>query len=182
MSKTIPKQKARQRQPATHYKLGPKDHPRIMEALGKFVPVYVLAKSIPCDYNTLRNYIKAHPELAQCQRDADDNMVAFAKGKLMQKVSAGHAASIMFLLERMDREHFGRNIQVENIGDLPTIKIGMFKEEEFVEPVDPATMGADAASILENAAKVAHERALAEEAELDAAADAGAAGEAGDGE
>lgn len=172
MSKTNTKPKARQRQPATHYKLGEKDHPVIKEALSKFVPVYVLAQKIPCDYNTLRNYIKAHPELSQVQRDADDNMVSFAKGKLMQKVSAGHAASIMFLLERLDREHFGRNIQVENIGELPTIQIGMFEEKDFVEPTDPDSMGSNPADILDAAAKLAKERQDAEDAALDAQADA----------
>ena len=148
------------RQPARHYKLSEKDHPLIMDALGKFIPVYVLAKKIKCDYHTLLKYIHSHPELEQCQKDADDNMVAFAKGKLMSKVAAGHAASIMFLLERLDRAHFGRYQTIENIGELPTINIGTFKEADFVEPVDPSKVveGGSAKAILDAAAELARKR------------------------
>ena len=99
-------------------------------------------------------------------------MVAFAKGKLMQKVGAGHAASIMFLLERLDREHFGRNLQIENVGELPAINIGVFAESDFVEPVKPEEVGNDAREILAGAAALARKRAEAEEAKLAAEADA----------
>lgn len=148
------------RQPAHHYKLSEKDHPRIIDALSRFVPVYVLAKKIKCDYHTLLKYIHAHPELEQCQKDADDNMVAFAKGKLMSKVAAGHAGSIMFLLERLDRAHFGRYQTIENIGELPQINIGTYKESDFVEPIDPSKVveGGDAKAILEAAADLARKR------------------------
>lgn len=163
-----PKKRNGGRQPCRHYKLSEADHPVIKEALYKFVPVYVLAKKIGCDYHTLLNYIHKHPELEQVQKDANDNMVAFAKGKLMQKVGAGHAASIMFLLERLDREHFGRYAQIENIGDLPTIQIGTFAEDEFVEPIDPKTVGDDAKAILAAGAALAKAKADAEEAALTA--------------
>ena len=153
-----------------NYKLSEKDHPVIKEGLSKFVPVYVLCKKIGCGYHTLLDYIKAHKELAQCQQDAEDNMVAFAKGKLMQKVSAGHAASIMFLLERLDREHFGRNIQIENVGDLPAINIGVFSEDSFVEPVKPEDVGSDAKEILAGAAALARRRAAEEESRATAEA------------
>ena len=148
------------RQPARHYKLSEKDHPLIMDALGKFIPVYVLAKKIKCDYHTLLKYIHAHPELEQCQKDADDNMVAFAKGKLMSKVASGHAGSIMFLLERLDRAHFGRYQTIENIGELPQINIGTYKESDFVEPIDPSKVveGGDAEAILAAAADLARKR------------------------
>lgn len=155
-----------------NYKLSEKDHPVIEEALSKFVPVYVLAKKIGCGYHTLLDYIKAHKELAQCQKDADDNMVAFAKGKLMQKVGAGHAASIMFLLERLDREHFGRNLQIENVGELPAINIGVFAEDSFVEPVKPEDVGNDAREVLAGAAALARRRAQEEEARIEAETDA----------
>lgn len=155
-----------------NYKLSEKDHPVIMEGLSKFVPVYVLCKKIGCGYHTLLDYIKKHKELAQAQQDAEDNMVAFAKGKLMQKVGAGHAASIMFLLERLDREHFGRNLQIENVGELPAINIGVFAESDFVEPVKPEEVGNDAREILAGAAALARKRAEAEEAKLAAEADA----------
>lgn len=155
-----------------NYKLSEKDHDTIVEGLSKFVPVYVLAKKIGCGYHPLLDYIKKHPELAQCQKDADDNMVAFAKGKLMQKVGAGHAASIMFLLERLDREHFGRNLQIENVGELPAINIGVFSEDSFVEPIQPQDVGSDAKEILAGAAALARKKADDEEAALAAEADA----------
>jgi hypothetical protein len=155
-----------------NYKLSEKDHPVIIEGLSKFVPVYVLAKKIGCSYHTLLEYIKKHKELAQTQKDAEDNMVAFAKGKLMQKVGAGHAASIMFLLERLDREHFGRNIQIENVGDLPAINIGVFSEGSFVDPIKPEDVGADAKEILAGAAALAKRRAQEEEARIIAEAEA----------
>ena len=155
-----------------NYKLSEKDHPVIMEGLSKFVPVYVLCKKIGCGYHTLLDYIKKHKELAQCQQDAEDNMVAFAKGKLMQKVGAGHAASIMFLLERLDREHFGRNLQIENVGELPAINIGVFSESSFVDPVKPDDVGSDAKEILAGAAALARRRAQEEEARIEAEADA----------
>lgn len=157
------------RHPTRYYKLSEADHPVIREGLYKFVPVYVLAKKIGCDYHTLLNYIHKHPELEQVQKDANDNMVAFAKGKLMQKVGAGHAASIMFLLERLDREHFGRHTTIENIGDLPTIQIGTFDEKEFVEPIDPQTVGSDAREILASGAALARAKAEAEDAAITAA-------------
>jgi len=149
---------------ATNYKLSEADHEVIKEALYKFVPVYVLAKKIGCGYHTLLDYIKRIPELRDCQKDAEDNMVSFAKGKLMQKVGAGHAASIMFLLERLDKEHFGRYTTVNNIGELPNIQIGMFNEGAFVEPVRPEDVGEDAATILANAAKMAEQKAAEAEA------------------
>ena len=155
-----------------NYKLSEKDHPTIIEGLSKFVPVYVLAKKIGCSYHTLLEYIKKHKELAQTQKDAEDNMVAFAKGKLMQKVGAGHAASIMFLLERLDREHFGRNIQIENVGDLPAINIGVFSEDSFVEPIKPEEVGSDAREIMAGAAALARRRAQEEEACIAAEAEA----------
>lgn len=147
--------KPKKKSPSRYYKLSEKDHPIIEEALYKFVPVYVLAKKIGCSYHTLLDYIKKHPELEQTRKDANDNMIEFAKGKLMQKVGAGHAASIMFLLERMDREHFGRYAQIENVGDLPAIQIGVFADDEIVQAADPSKMGDDTAAILQQAADMA---------------------------
>ena len=143
-----------------NYHLGEKDHKTITDLLAKFVPAYVIARKIGCDYHCLLRYIKAHPELEQCQKDADDNMVAFAKGKLMSKVASGHAGSIMFLLERLDRAHFGRYQTIENIGELPQINIGTYKESDFVEPIDPSKVveGGDAKAILAAAADLARKR------------------------
>lgn len=169
--KTTDQPKARAKRPHRYYKLSEADHKVIKEGLYKWVPVYVLAKKIGCGYHTLLNYIKAHPELDQIRKDAEDNMVAFAKGKLMQKVGAGHAASIMFLLERLDREHFGRYAQIENIGDLPAINIGVFDEKEFVDATNPQDVGGDPAEILQKAAEMATSAAAAEDAELSAAVD-----------
>lgn len=140
-----------------------------MDALSRFVPVYVLAKKMKRDYHTLLNYIHSHPELEQCQKDADDNMVAFAKGKLMSKVSAGHAASIMFLLERLDRKHFGRYNVIENVGELPSINIGVFEEKDFVEPMEPSEVSAtgDASEILRKAAQMADAKAAEDEEGFD---------------
>lgn len=142
---------------ATYHKLSEADHPKIIEGLSKFVPVYVIAQAIPCAYHTLLDYIKKTPELAQVQQDANDNEIAFAKGKLFQKIGAGHAGSIMFFLERCDRAHFGRHVQIENIGDLPTIQIGKFDEADFVDPIDPSEVSkdGDAAEILDQAAIMA---------------------------
>ena len=153
-----------------NYHLGEKDHKTITDLLAKFVPAYVIARKIGCDYHCLLRYIKAHPELEQCQKDADDNMVAIAKGKLMSKVIAGHAGSIMFLLERLDRAHFGRYQTIENIGELPQINIGTFKESDFVEPIDPSKVveGGNAKEILAAAAVMARQRLD----EQDAAAEA----------
>lgn len=169
MSDTKPQEKARRKLPHHYYKLSERDHKVIAEGLYKFVPVYVLAKKIGCNYHTLLNYIKRHPELDQIGKDAEANMVAFAKGKLMQKVGAGHAASIMFLLERLDREHFGRYATIESIGDLPAINIGVFEEKDFIEPTDPATVGATAEEILAKGAEMAASVAKREEEELEAA-------------
>ena len=143
-----------------NYHLGEKDHKTITDLLAKFVPAYVIARKIGCDYHCLLRYIKAHPELEQCQKDADDNMVAIAKGKLMSKVIAGHAGSIMFLLERLDRAHFGRYQTIENIGELPQINIGTYKEPDCVEPIDPSKVveGGDAKAILAAAADLARKR------------------------
>lgn len=143
-----------------NYHLGEKDHKTITDLLAKFVPAYVIARKIGCDYHCLLRYIKAHPELEQCQKDADDNMVAIAKGKLMSKVIAGHAGSIMFLLERLDRAHFGRYQTIENIGELPQINIGTYKESDFVEPIDPSKVveGGDTKAILAAAADLARKR------------------------
>lgn len=151
----------RKRRSPTNYKLGEKDHKTILDGLRRFVPIYVLAAKIGCDYTTLRKYIKAHDELNQCRKDAEDNMVAVAKGQLMKRVLKGHPNSIMFLLERLDRQHFGRFAQIENIGDLPAINIGVFQDTPA--PVDPSEVGADAATILANAAKMAHKAAEVEE-------------------
>lgn len=156
----------RKRRSPTNYKLGEKDNELIKEALYKFTPIYVIAKKIGCDYNTLRKYIKANKELNQCREDAEANMVEVAKGQLMKRVIKGNVNSIMFLLERLDKKHFGRYTAIENIGDLPEIKIGVFKDTP--DPVSPDEVGADAASILQNAADLAHQRAVQEEmGELD---------------
>lgn len=157
-----------------NYHLGEKDHKTITDLLAKFVPAYVIARKIGCDYHCLLRYIKAHPELEQCQKDADDNMVAIAKGKLMSKVIAGHAGSIMFLLERLDRAHFGRYQTIENIGELPQINIGTYKESDFVEPIDPSKVveGGNAKEILAAAAVMARQRLDAQDAAEEAAAEA----------
>jgi hypothetical protein len=78
----------------------------------------------------------------------------------------------MFLLERLDREHFGRNIQIENVGDLPAINIGVFSEGSFVDPIKPEDVGADAKEILAGAAALAKRRAQEEEARIIAEAEA----------
>ena len=155
-----------------NYHLGEKDHKAITDLLAKFVPAYVIARKIGCDYHCLLRYIKAHPELEQCQKDADDNMVAIAKGKLMSKVIAGHAGSIMFLLERLDRAHFGRYQTIENIGELPQINIGTYKESDFVEPIDPSKVveGGNAKEILAAAAVMARQRLDEQDAAEEAAA------------
>lgn len=142
---------------AKYHKLTEADHEVIIEGLSKFVPVYVIAQKIGCGYHPLLDYIKATPELEQVQEDASKNEIAFAKGKLFQKIGAGHAGSIMFFLERCDRAHFGRHVQIENIGDLPTIQIGKFDEADFVDPIDPSEVSkdGDAAEILDQAAIMA---------------------------
>ena len=66
----------------------------------------------------------------------------------------------MFLLERLDRAHFGRYQTIENIGELPQINIGTYKESDFVEPIDPSKVveGGDAKAILAAAADLARKR------------------------
>lgn len=166
-----PKPKQR-RHPHTHYKLSEKDHPLILDALQRFVPVYQIALKIGCGYHTLLEYVHNHPELEQAGKDAEANMVALGKGQLMKKVMKGHAGSIMFLLERLDREHFGRFATIENVGELPAINIGVFSDADCPDPVNPADVGEDAASILRGAAAMARARQEAEDAvelaELDA--------------
>lgn len=161
-------------QPHTHYKLGQKDHKVIIDALGKFIPVYVIAKKIGCNYRVLLSYIHDHPELEQVRKDADDNMVSFAKGKLMSKVASGHAGSIMFLLERLDREHFGRYATIENVGELPSINIGVYGEKDFVEPLDPqeVSQSGNASDLLDAAVALAHQRQEEQDAIDEAEAEA----------
>lgn len=173
MNENNPTEKKRAKRPHHYYKLSSADDAVIADGLYKFVPVYVLAKKIGCGYHPLLDYIKRTPHLNQIGKDAEANMVAFAKGKLMQKVGAGHAASIMFLLERLDREHFGRYTTIEQIGDLPTINIGTFTEKDFVEPIDPSSAGNDPKAILATAAAMAQKKADEEAAELDKLDDEG---------
>lgn len=150
---------------AVLYHLGEKDHKTIVEGLKSFVPVYMIAMKIGCGYRTLREYIHKHPELLEAQQDANENMVSFALGKLMQNVDAGKEASIFFALERLDPKRFGQHQIVENVGDLPQIKIGLFDRETEVDPVDPSTAGEDARQILDYAIKTAHERNEEEDSE-----------------
>ena len=157
---------------ATYYKLSEKDEPTIIEGLKKFVPAYVLATKIGCGYQQMSKYIKSHPHLLQVQRDADANMVAFAKGKLMQNVGAGHPASIFFLLERMDPEHFGRQEHLDDTSNLPNIAIGLFPDSQLVKPIDPATVSKDAAELLKYAEKEAERVQAEEDARADAEAEA----------
>jgi len=138
---------------ATYYKLSEKDHAVIKDGLSKFAPVYMIALKLGCGYRTLCDYIKKNPDLAETQKDANDNVVSFAFGKLMQKVSKGNVPSILFTLERLDPKRFGNRQVIENVGELPSVTIGVFDEADEVEPIDPATTGADAAKILENAVK-----------------------------
>lgn len=140
---------------ATRYFLGEKDHPTIVDGLKKFVPVYMIAMKIGCGYRNLRDYIHKHPELLEVQEDANENMVAFSLGKLMQNVAAGKEHSIMFALERLDPKRFGQHQIVENVGDLPQIKIGLIDSRTEVEPIDPKTQGSDAREILESAIEIA---------------------------
>lgn len=171
---TKPKQR---RHPHTHYKLSEKDHPLILDALQRFVPVYQIALKIGCGYHTLLEYVHNHPELEQAGKDAEANMVALGKGQLMKKVMKGHAGSIMFLLERLDREHFGRFATIENVGELPAINIGVFAEDDCPAPVNPADVGEDAASIIRGAAAMARARQEAEDAAELAEIEAHEAGE-----
>ena len=163
---------------ATYYKLSEKDEPIIIEGLKKFVPAYVLATKIGCGYRQMSNYIKSHPHLLEVQRDAEQNMVAFAKGKLMQNVGAGHAASIFFLLERLDPEHFGRQEHLDDTANLPNITIGLFPSDQLVKPTDPGTVSKDAAELLKYAEREAERVQAEEDARLDAEAEAAEAGAA----
>lgn len=156
-TKTLSAHSKRQRK-AVLYHLSEKDHPTIVECLKRFIPVYMIAMKIGCGYRTLRDYIHKHRELLEVQQDANENMVEFSLGKLMQNVAAGKEHSIMFALERLDPKRFGQHQIVENVGDLPQIKIGLFDRESEVEPVDPATAGEDARQILDYAIKTANER------------------------
>lgn len=146
----------------TYYHLSEKDHAVIKDGLRKFAPVYTIALKIGCGYSTLCQYIKAHPDLLDAQKEANDNVVNFTFGKLMQKVSKGNVMSIMFLLERLDPKRFGKRQVVENVGDLPTINIGTFKTEDEVKPIDPAEVGNTAGDILDGAIKLAEEKEAAE--------------------
>lgn len=143
---------------ATRYYLGEKDHQTIIDCLRAFVPVYMIAMKIGCGYRNLRDYIHKHPELLEVQQDANENMVEFSLGKLMQNVDAGKEASIFFALERLDPKRFGQHQIVENVGDLPQIRIGLIDSRTEVEPIDPKTQGSDAREILESAIKIATEK------------------------
>ena len=167
---------------ATYYKLSEKDEPIIIEGLKKFVPAYVLATKIGCGYRQMSQYIKSHPHLLEVQRDAEQNMVSFAKGKLMQNVGAGHAASIFFLLERLDPEHFGRQDHLDDTANLPNITIGLFPADQLVNPTDPGTVSKDAAELLKYAEREAERVQDEEDARLDAEAEAAEAGAADAGE
>lgn len=155
--------RAHRKRKATYYHLSEKDHAVIKDGLRKFAPVYTIALKIGCGYTTLCEYIKKHPDLVEAQKEANDNVVNFAFGKLMQKVSKGNVMSIMFTLERLDPKRFGKRQVVENVGDLPTINIGTFKAEDEVKPIDPSTVGETAGDILDGAIKLAEEKEAAEQ-------------------
>ena len=167
MTEDKPKQVTGARAPrprkATYYHLSEKDHAVIKDGLRKFAPVYTIALKIGCGYSTLCQYIKAHPDLLEAQKEANDNVVNFAFGKLMQKVSKGNVMSIMFTLERLDPKRFGKRQVVENVGDLPTINIGTFKAEDEMKPIDPSTVGETAGDILDSAIKMAEAKEAAEQ-------------------
>lgn len=158
---TLTARSKRQRK-ATYYRLSAADIPTIIEGLKAFSPVYMIADKIGCGYSTLQQFIRNNPELKAIQTDETKRATAFAFGKLMENVNAGHPASIMFTLERLDPKRFGNRQIVENVGDLPAINIGLFDRKEEVDPIDPATKGDDARSILESAIETA-ERITAEE-------------------
>lgn len=123
---------SKRNRPPYYYKLSEKDHETIKAGLSRFISVYQIAAKIGCGYTTLKVYIERHPELKEVQKDAEDGMVEYAQGKLMQKISSGELNAITFFLER--KAGWTNHQTIDANMPIPNIMIGVIPERSI--PID----------------------------------------------
>lgn len=112
--------------PAHYYKITEKDRETIKNGLTHFVSVYQIAAKIGCGYSTLKKYIANDAELRAVQKDSQQGELEFVKGKLLNKIANGSLGAMCFYLER--KGGWTQKQQVEQIGELPTINLGLIPE------------------------------------------------------
>lgn len=131
--------KSKRNRPATYYKLSEKDWPTIKAGLRAFVSVYQIAAKIGCGYTTLKLYISKHPELKECQDDAQKGELEFVKGKLLRKINDGSLGAICFYLER--KGGWTNKQQIQTDAPLPNIVMGIIPDSELPTEGEPLKLG-----------------------------------------
>ncbi len=66
--------------------------------------VTLAAKMLNCDYNTVRNYIKRYPEVAQAAKDAKDATIDAVELKLYDNIMRGDTTAAIFYLKTQARD------------------------------------------------------------------------------
>ena len=126
---------SKRNRPATYYKLSEKDHATIKAGLIHFVSVYQIAAKIGCGYTTLKKYIANHPELKNCQEDAQKGELEFVKGKFMKKIAEGSLGAMCFYLERKGGWTNKQTVAADV--PLPNIVLGVIPESELPTEGEP---------------------------------------------
>ena len=126
---------SKRNRPATYYKLSEKDHATIKAGLIHFVSVYQIAAKIGCGYTTLKQYIAKHPELKDCQEDAQKGELEFVKGKFMKKIAEGSLGAMCFYLERKGGWTNKQTVAADV--PLPNIVLGVIPESELPTEGEP---------------------------------------------
>lgn len=156
---------SKRNRPATYYKLSEKDHATIKAGLIHFVSVYQIAAKIGCGYTTLKKYIANHPELKNCQEDAQKGELEFVKGKFMKKIAEGSLGAMCFYLERKGGWTNKQTVAADV--PLPNIVLGVIPEAELPTEGEPIKL-TQIVQKEDTAAKTADMEAEKERAEQEA--------------
>jgi hypothetical protein len=100
--------------------------------------VYLAAKVLGCDPDTIMRYCRRYPTVEQAKQDARGEFLDTAELKLWQAVQAGEHWAITFALRTVGRdrgygEHLALHLTIERAAHLVASQFGLSVEEVLSE-------------------------------------------------
>lgn len=93
------------------------------------------AKRLGCSISTVFDYCQKHPQVQAARREAEERVLDFAEGKLMEAINEGDKTAIIFFLKckGKKRGYTERPEHYQNQMDSPTLKIEFVKSGDLQE-------------------------------------------------
>ena len=105
--------------------------------------VYLTARRLGCDPDTIMNYCKKYPTVEQAKHDSRGELLDVAEVKLWQAVQAGEHWAITFALRTVGRErgygeHVALHLTIEGSGQIrELVEEPVTRTPPHAEPIVP---------------------------------------------